>query len=202
MEQQPNMEASGIQTNTEVASGATDAIAPKADQVAYDTHRKLLGEKKALQAKHDELLASLAAQDEKAKAEQGEYKDLYSQSKTRVEELQSELQAAKEQQDNFRKLRAMLGAIEGKVDQAYYGHLGIENILLDPDTGDVDEMSLNKAVENFKKNHAVLIKKGTATPLPKEAAQYASGVQGINQLSGNDKANALGALMKKLPVRG
>ena len=51
MEQQPNMEASGIQTNPEVASGATDAIAPKADQVAYDTHRKLLGEKKALQAK-------------------------------------------------------------------------------------------------------------------------------------------------------
>ena len=199
MDQLTTPDVSDIHTNPDVASGADGANAPKADTVAYETHRRLLGEKKALQAKFEELVNANSAKDEQALAEQGEYKGLYEQSKTAVEDLKGKLADAQTQQDNFRKLRAALGALGGKVDQKYYSHIGIDNILLDPDTGEVDEMSLTKTVEKFKKDHGVLIQNTTATPLPNAAPQYASGTEDMSKMSKEERMAKLGDLMKQMP---
>ena len=200
MENQTTPAASGDQPNPAASSGAEGANATQPDMVRYDTHKKLLGEKKALQARLDAFERAQQENEEAALAKQGEFKDLYTQSKDQVKELTAKLQSAQDAQDNFKKLRAALGALDGKVDQKYYGHIGIEGILLDPDTGEVDEMSLNKCVEAFKRDHGVLIKNSTPTRLPNEAAQYASGVKSINQMSSSERANAAGLAMKNLPL--
>jgi len=188
--------ASGDQPNE--ASGSGDIAEPKQNTVAYETHRKLLGEKKKLQARLDEVEAQTKADREKVLAEQGEYKDLYNQSKEQVEALTGQLNEATERQNNFIKLRAVLSAIDGKVDQEYYGHLGIENVLLDPDTGEVDKMSVSKVVEAFKAKHSVLIQGNRPANLPKDAPQYANGARKFEDLKLHEKTADLGERMRNL----
>ena len=178
-------------TQPQDASGSEVIAEPKRDTVAYETHRKLLGEKKTVQKKYDDLVALNKAGQEKALAEQGEYKDLYGQTKERVEALETELADAKDRQDNFVKLRAVLSAIDGKVDQDYYGHLGIDNVLLDPDTGEVDKMSVSKVVEAFKAKHSVLIQGNRPANLPKNAPQYANGEKKLTKEEQNMRTSEL-----------
>ena len=180
------------------ASGSGEVVEPKPDTVTYETHRKLLGEKKKLQARLTEIEAQGKAEKDKALAEQGEYKDLYTQSKEQVEALTGQLNDATERQNNFIKLRAVLSAIDGKIDQEYYGHLGIESVLLDPDTGDVDKMSVSKVVEAFKAKHSVLIQGTRPTNLPKNAPQYADGTRKFEDLKLHEKTVDLGNRMRSL----
>jgi len=180
------------------ASGSGEVVEPKPDTVNYETHRKLLGEKKKLQARLTEIEAQGKAEREKVLAEQGEYKDLYTQSKEQVEALTGQLNEATERQNNFVKLRAVLSAIDGKIDQDYYGHLGIENVLLDPDTGEVDKMSVSKVVEAFKAKHSVLIQGNRPANLPKDAPQYANGTRKFEDLKLHEKTADLGERMRNL----
>ena len=180
------------------ASGSGEVVEPKRDTVAYETHRKLLGEKKTVQKKYDDLVALNKAGQDKALAEQGEYKDLYNQSKERIAELEDELGETKDARDTFVRIRAVLSAIDGKVDKEYYPHLGYKNVIIDPDTKEVDEMSVSKVVEAFKAKHSVLIQGNRPANLPKDAPQYANGTRKFEDLKLHEKTADLGERMRNL----
>jgi len=175
METQPATGGSAAPTNE--ASGSTDATVttePKVDQVAYETHRKLLAEKKNFQAKYEELVAANNARDEQAMAEQGQFKQLFEQERSRVAEVEAQLNSFQEERTNASKLNSFLGAVGGQVDQKYWGLIDLDSVLVNPETGNVDDMSVTNAVKSFRDEHSILIKDTNAKPMGGQAPQGAN----------------------------
>ena len=154
-----------------------DPVDPKPDDtVAYETHRKLLGEKKKLTEKHQAVLEELEAlkgqvksRETKELEEKEEYKKLWEQSKAERDELNNKLSSFQQEQTNSRKLRSFLNTLDGKVAEKWWGHIDLDKILVNPDTGAVDEMSVTKYVEQFQKEYPEIIVKQKDPPMPSPA---------------------------------
>jgi len=145
--------------------------------VAYETHRRLLGEKKTLQqkyaeseAKRAELEAEKEARTQKELEDQGKFQELLEAEKRKNEELLAENTGMKTAQVKAIKISSFLNTLDGVVQPDYYTHIPTDEIEYDPETRTVDEMSVTKAVEQFKKTHAMLIQKtGAITGMSSDA---------------------------------
>ena len=200
MEQQPTPEATVSDEaagTLHTASGVEDA--PKAEEsVKYSTYKRVVSSEKNWKAKAEELQAQIEAQNNAALAEQGKYKELYENAQEANKALQTQI--AKEQQDrqDFMKLRAMVGAIDGKVDAKYYGLMPIDKVLVDPETGEIDQMSVTKAVETFRQEHGILIQGTKPAQMPAQAPQYVQGGRSFSELSAKEKAQDVGERLRNL----
>jgi uncharacterized protein (DUF3084 family) len=130
--------------------------------VSYETHRKLLGEKKRAQAEREALQAEVAEmrrereERENAQlAEQNKFKELYERSQTRSNELQSQLDGITSQYDTQRKKDAVLAKIGPLVNSTYSSFIDLESVNLE------DADSIESAAAKFRKEHAQLIKSTT-----------------------------------------
>lgn len=154
----------------------------KPDNVSWETHRKLLSEKKKLQESYrsvtERLSALEAEQQEKAKkelAEQNRWKELYEQEKEQASKYQTELQARDQQIESALKLDAFKQALGNKViDRKYFGFIDTGKILLDPDSGQVDPTSVQREVERVQATYPEIIRAADKKPLPNEYPSGAS----------------------------
>ena len=104
--------------NPDPSSGNPDPAKPadkNGDVVAYETHRKLLGEKKRFGEENAELKARLAEiEKDKADAEEAklketnEYKQLYDNSQTKLKETETRLVDIRDDVNRAVKLRSVL----------------------------------------------------------------------------------------------
>ena len=134
------------------------------DTVQYDTYKKVLAEKKRVQEQNasiqqqlDQLLMDQKTAEESKMVENQEYKKLLDLKAEELTKTVSELTSMRSAQANAVKLDAFLNAIGGKVDRKYWGLVDLESIVVDPSTGLVEEMSVTKLVETFRKEHGRLI---------------------------------------------
>jgi len=169
-------------TDTTTNGGASgdnggDGAGSGNDTVSYDTHRRLLAEKKRMQQERDKLAQELA---EKRKAEeaaererlekQGEYKKLLENERKAREELESKLNQHTQTQRQAKKLGAVLDALGGAVPKKFWGLIDTETVAIDPDTGDIDAMSVQKTVEAIRAEYPEIIRKGgNGSSLPADA---------------------------------
>jgi len=145
--------------------------------VSYESHRKLLSEKKALAAKYAENEVKLATyEQEKNEAEEKRLKDneewkTFAEKKdAEAKEATAKLAARESQISEAQKLDAFLNVLDGNVDRKYWTFIDTESIVKNPDTGEIDDMSVAKAVENFKANYSEIIHyPGQKTGLPNES---------------------------------
>jgi hypothetical protein len=79
------------------------------------------------------------------------------------------------QTTNARKLESFLGTLDGKVDRKYWGHINLDSIVIDPDSGQVDEMSVTKEIERFKKEFPEVIRKPSGPGVPNQSPKPPSG---------------------------
>jgi len=153
----------------EGGEGGEGGSGDKTETVAYDTHRKLLSEKKTLQAKHDELLREKQEREAKELEAKGEYQKLLEQERKAREDLEVKLKATSEQEKERRKLAAVLGAAGGTIEAKWYDLVAnsvLNDVLVDPDSGEVDKMSVTKAVEKLKASYPEIIKGKAGPGLP------------------------------------
>jgi chromosome segregation ATPase len=68
----------------------------KSDSVSYDTHRKLLDEKKKLQTKYEKMVSEKESAEKKKLEEQGKFKELYDQVIKENDELKGFRKAVEE----------------------------------------------------------------------------------------------------------
>lgn len=155
----------------------------KKDTVSYDTHRRLLDEKKKMQAERDELAAKLRQREEaeaeaqrKKDEEQGNFKKLLETEraeKKRIEEehnsLMANLQAA-------RKKAAVLRHISGSVpDKIADALLKVDGVALNED-GSVDEDTAKIVAQEFEKDfHYVIQRDRKNAGLPNSASPGGGG---------------------------
>lgn len=178
-----NPDPSGIDPVPPVVTPDPTDLPPKpGDHVAYETHRKLLGEKKAAaerarvaEARTAELEAEDKARTEKKLQDDGEHKKMLEIREKELAEARAKIAASDAQMADSRKLDAFLNTLEGKVDRKFWNHIDLEKVIIDPTTNEVDEMSVTKAVEQFKAEYPEIINiPGKGSGLPPESPKGGS----------------------------
>lgn len=175
---EPNSSADPSGITPPEASGLGEDNPP--NKVSYESHLKLLEEKKRLQERYrqneERLLALEAERQEKEKSElekKGEYQKVIELHKEENQKLKSKLEQFSQQETNRKKLAAVLTGLGGKVESKFYNLIDFEDVLVDPSTGEIDEMSVTKVVEKTKATFPEIIRPGNGPRLPINAPQGA-----------------------------
>ncbi len=149
--------------------------------VSYKSYQKLLGEKKRLQDRLTELQNTRSkpasgdddddtADDEgvqnpppnrrddansrRLKVKDNRIKDL----ETQLAESNNQISQFKRRQEVSDKVDALLEAIPGEVPRKYLQLLPINDLVVDPETGEIDPVSLKQTVKKFMGEYGEVIK--------------------------------------------
>jgi seryl-tRNA synthetase len=169
-----NLGSSGTETGSTSGTPADDSATPKKDTVAYETHLKLLGEKKKLQAEVERLRLE---QQEKLEAElkaKEDFKKLAEMKEQEAKEAKQRVSEFEAREKNAMKLDAFLSTLQGTVDKKFWGHIPLDKIVIHPETGEVDMMSVTQTVEWFSKEYYDIVKRAGGPTTPNTAPQGGS----------------------------
>jgi hypothetical protein len=164
-----------VQPESQEMSSGQDT---KNDVVQYETYKRVLSDHKKSKARAEELAAKLAEIEQKEKdleetrlKEQGEYKKLLDiERKKREVEESKRIQYEKNLIDAH-KLNAVKERLPGKIKRnEYYSFIDTDKVLIDPETGIIDETSIEEVVNGFLAEHTSLIDVGNTVKLPQHAA--------------------------------
>lgn len=139
-------------------------VAEKEDQVSYRSYQKVLTEKKNFQSRLQNAEAELEAirlqqqeAEESKLKEQNEYKVLYEKIKGEVAEKDEKFNSLVDDIQRQRKIAAFSSALKGQVKPAYHNFINTDEIVVDPETGEIDEMSVTREVERFSTEYPELV---------------------------------------------
>lgn len=169
----------GAQLAPSGTAGPTENDTSQTQSVSYETHRKLLGEKKRAEEKQTELERQMgemrAEQKRQAEAKMLEEKNLQGLLDVRNKELEEERtrrEVLEAQQRDQRKAAAFLGALTGQIDVAKYGPLiNLEKIVIDPQSGEPDAASVTAAAREFEAAYPEIVQRKTGVTLPADASR-------------------------------
>lgn len=159
-------------------SNATDQNASGADQsktkpiddvVTYETHKKLLGQKKSVEQENEALKKQLKDIEEKKLQESGEWQKIAKLKEEETAKFKSELEAERKEKESLtsvliqaQKLQAVKEKLPGKLENPdYMSFIDIDKVILNPETGEIDESSVESVVQSFVKTHPKLLKADT-----------------------------------------
>jgi hypothetical protein len=134
-------------------------------EVSYTTYKKTLTQLKNLQEKHRESESLLMQYQQKEKEneqkrleEQGEYKKLLELERQKLNQYEQERDQYKNKLINAHKLNAFNEKLPSKISRPeYYDFVDTDSIVIDPETGMVDDSSVDNAVNSFMQNHYQLL---------------------------------------------
>jgi len=160
--------------------------------VSWESHDKLLGQHKKTKGEIAELTKKLNSFEKAQKdaeenklAESGEYQKLLELKQVEVETLISEAEVAKTEVRKVnqhlidaQKLQAVYDRLPGKIkNNKYLNFIDLENVVINPDTGDVDEQSASTVANSFMKEYAELVDTSHVGKLPGNAAGGSGNLQ-------------------------
>lgn len=149
---------------------------PTPDDLVSDEWRKrILNEKKTVQAERDALKAQLAERDRKDLEARGEFQKIAEIAKAEANEAKAKLQEIQSERLTAKKAAALLKALENGVPEKFYGFLPMDDVLVDPDTGEINALSVAKAAEEFRKNYPELLVPKNGPRFPNQAPQGNNG---------------------------
>lgn len=159
---------------------------PNPKLVPYDRYSKTVTESKnrlsrirELESKLTEFESKVTDTERKKLEEQGEYKKLLESERTQSQTLKQQLAEFQKKLTDFedrevarRKYSALQKSLGGQIDSKYAALIDFDSIAVDPESGEVDEVSVGRYAETFKKTfpEIVLTQKGTGLPNGKPGA--------------------------------
>jgi vacuolar-type H+-ATPase subunit I/STV1 len=156
----------------------------KRDQVSYDTYQKLLSQRKkdqerlnALEKERQELLDRTKQEEESKLNEKGEFKKIIELRESKISELAEKIAMLEANANGLqnelitrKKLEAFISKLPARlVDREYLKLVDFDEIIVDPDSKEIDERSLETLVGTFVKKHGRLLET-KKTNMPNEAA--------------------------------
>lgn len=187
-----------VENNDQVTQTQEDS--QKKDSVAYETHQKLLAQRKRDQEILKEMNDKLAKfeeaerlKEQKELESKGQYSKILEEREKRIRELEDRFTQQEQKRVNQEKEAAFLQALPGKLrNQSYLSFMDKEGIVIDPETGKVDEGTLKQTVDKFLKEHSALVdtKQNSSQNIPQSKAPSDPKVI----LNGNGKVDALSTL--------
>lgn len=143
----------------------------KDKQVSYESYRRVLSEKKKMQERLVKFENEQKKLAEKKLKETDNFKELLELREKELSETKQELEQRRESEVNARKLHSFLDTLDGKIHKKYWGYVPIEKIIVDPDTNEIDKMSITKVVNEFRKEFPEIITVQESNRLPRNAPQ-------------------------------
>jgi hypothetical protein len=189
-------------------SNAIDSTASSVDEseakevVAYATHRKLLDQRKRTQQENEELRSKLEAYEAQQKEveentlkAQGEYKKIAEAKEREANELKAKYKNLETTVINDYKTRAFEKALPGKIrNEKYLNFVDLNSIVINPESGQIDEDSLKVTVGEFMKEHGEsLVARQAGAKLPSASAP-ASGFSFEKPITSMTRAEQMEAL--------
>lgn len=161
-----NQQGSSGTTPNAGGEGQNQSTTENKRSVSYETYLKTLDEAKSAKSRLralEEEKNKIA--EEKLKSE-GDWKGLLELRESRIKELEGESTQLKEKFTGLnervtssQKLSKVLSKIGGDLDPKYYGLIDISDVKINPETGEIDDMSATKVAENYRTEYAETIKK-------------------------------------------
>lgn len=159
--------------------------AEKKDEfVRYDTYKKAVTQEKNTRAKLEEISAKLSEYEnrereleEKKLTEQGELKKLLALKEKEIGRFKEENQTLNQKWDDAIKLTALRDKLPGPVrDEDCYSIIRkrLKDIVINPETGDIEEESLLSVAEDLVKNKIYLFDTKNGSGLPNQAPKNAT----------------------------
>lgn len=141
----------------------TENLSPEV--VPYDTHRRLLDQRKKDTVRFQEIETKLKQyeQKEQQSVEQeaeakGEYTKILGSYKQQIEDLKSRNTSYEKNLIDGQKLQSVLDRLPGKVKkQEFMSFIDLDSIVIDPSNGAIDDHSLDTTVNKFVKDYHDLI---------------------------------------------
>lgn len=170
-----DQDAAGGGSGNETPDNSNDSK-PKGDTVSREAYDRLLDEKKSFAKRLKELEDGAKKKTEEELRAKEDWKKIAESRDAEIAELKSNLESLTGKISEYetrevttKKFRAFLKSLDGKIEDKSLSLVPIDMITVNPETGEVDEMSVNKAVKQFKAEWPELIKTGTGVKLPNDA---------------------------------
>lgn len=164
------------------ASGNSTQEPKETDKVDYSKYRELLDEKKKVQVRERELASKVEAyekaqkdKEEDAAKKRGDYESLIKTREDEIAKLKAENDSNRERNLQIKKVGSFLKTAGEDIDQKWLRLVDPNEIIINPETGEVDQMSVAKAVDTFKKTWPEAFKKPGAR-FPADAPNGSSGM--------------------------
>lgn len=139
-------------------------------KVSYETYQKVLNEAKKAKELARTLAEEKAKNDEKALADQQQWKVLADQYKTQLDQTKSVLSEQEKSIVNGLKYQEFEKHLGGKLkNRDYATFIDFEKIAINPESRTVDEESVKSVVNEFLKSHAPLVEFQSGAKLPNNA---------------------------------
>jgi len=153
------------------------------DSVQYATYQRVLSEKKRASEEAVQLRKALDemkfAEDERQKKsliEQNQWKELYEQEQKKASDALQVAADLKQHQLDAKKLNSILGKLPSQVPNKFWGLINTDNVLVNPDTGEIDDSSILKEVNRIVTEiPEIMTKTSTATVDPRAPVSNGSG---------------------------
>jgi hypothetical protein len=134
------------------------------DVVKYETYQRTVGQYKKASEENAELRKRLQDLEKAEKArveqdllEQNKYKDLLDLREKEAQAAKAELEELKHARIEARKLDAVLKHIQGHVSSEYWVLIDTNKVIINPNTNEIDEASVDLVAKEFVKRHSRLI---------------------------------------------
>lgn len=153
-------------------------------QVSYETYTKTLDEAKAAKARLKALEESLnKVSDEKMKSD-GDWKGLIEAREKRIQELEAHTQEVSTKYETLNerivsshKLSKVISKLGGGLDEKYFGLIDLNEVKVNPESGEIDDLSAAKVAESFRTMYPETIKPKGNTRMMGEVGSKGSGTQ-------------------------
>lgn len=137
------------------------------DTVSRKSFEKLLNQRKSDQSELRELRVYKQEREEQEQLKRGEYEKILQSKDERIKSLQADIDAKNLERIEGKKLHAFLEKLPGKIsDEDFMIHINTDAINIDPETGEIDSLSLEKEVDRFNKKYHRVIDYGNKKSLP------------------------------------
>jgi CRISPR/Cas system CMR subunit Cmr6 (Cas7 group RAMP superfamily) len=161
------------------------------DKVAYSTYKRVLAEAKKFKELSESLSKQTEAEKEKQLKDQNEWKSLAEMHKAKLDVAQKELEEKNRAIQDGLKFSEFNRHLGGKLKHSSYAnHVDFDRILINPETGMIEESSVKSVVAEFIKQHSALVDFGNKPRLPNEAPRHGlpSGKKGLDEMNKDEMA--------------
>lgn len=144
--------------------------------IAYETHRKLLDEKKKLQAQLEAVMSKEKEREESDARKRGDYEALLKSREQELAREKAQRQELDERISRGMKLQAVIEALGGQVEPKWFKLIETEEVAVNPESGEIDKMTAARVAESLKKQWPEMVQR--VAKFPAQAPQGLTGGPG------------------------
>lgn len=155
--------------------------------VKYETYDKVIGKLKKTESNYRDLASEfnalkseIKAKEEQKLLEEGNHVELLGQKDVLIKELNDKVNSVTEKNNQLynsilrsQKEQAVAEKLAGKIKKSeYFEYINVDDVVIDPDTGNIDVESAQLVANKFAEQYPELIETKNNPRLPGDAANF------------------------------